>query len=901
MKQLLFGIAMSFLLILSAEASTISPANLRCEYTTNPIGIGIPSPLLSWELLSELNDQAQSAYEIQVTTSEEHLLQGKSLLWKTGIKRSSQTANIPYEGKTLRSFTRYYWRVRVYNTQGEPSQWSTPAFFETSMLQPSDWKAHWIGNGTPPPQRDEDFYKPDPAPLLRKTFSIRKTVKDARLYIAGVGYYEASLNGNRVGDHVLDPGWTNYGKQVLYATYDITSQIHQGNNAIGIILGNGFYNPIPMRVFRPLREYLTIGRPCVKAQLRITYADGTTETILTDTSWKTAPSPIIKNSTYLGEVYNANNEIPGWDSSVFNDNDWNKASIAIGPAGELAPQMQPPIRITEIIKPRRMTETRPGEFIFDMGQNFAGVARIHVRGNKGDTIRIRYGEDIYSDGSLNVMTSVTGQVKKVWDADWSQPSHPPTAWQEDIYILKGEGEETWSPRFTFHGFRYVEITGWPGRPTLSHIEGLRMNADLPRTGTFECSNDMFNKLNKAIDYTFLSNVFSVQSDCPAREKFGYGGDIVGIARSFLWFYDMENFYRKAIQDYANDQRPSGGMTETAPYNGIADQGLGEDSGPIGWQLAFGYMQKQLYEFYANIRTIQHYYPTFRKQVEFLRTKAVDNIIDRCINDHESLEERIPALFATAHYYHHVILLAEFARLLNKKQDEATYTRLAQDIKQSFIHKFLQPGTGKVGNHTQGAQAIALYYNLLPPDETPAALNQLLKAIEARDGHIAAGIFGVPALLTVLQQNNLSHIAYEMVNKRTYPGWGHMIQSGATTIWETWKYSDNVYSHNHPMFGSVAQWFYQSILGINPAAPGFKEIIIRPQPAGDLTWAKGTYHSIHGPIQTHWEINDGTFTLHLTIPPNTTAKVYLPTKNTPEEVPSGKHTFTIRSWKLEVGS
>ncbi len=874
-----FCLILFLLFIFYSAGASIKPVNLRCEYITNPLGIDVISPILSWEGESSLSAQEQLFYEIIVADKEENLQNMKSLLWKTGKKKSDRSINIYYSGKTLKPFTRYYWKVRIYNQDGTPSEWSETAWWETAMLKSSDWKAEWVGDGTKPPVNVEDFYKPDPAPLLRKAFTINKQIKDARLYIAGLGYYEASINGSRIGDHVLDPGWTNYGKQILYSTYDITSQVKSGENAIGVMLGNGFYNPIPMRVFQPLREYLYIGRPCLKAQIRLTYTDGSVETIITDTSWKTSHGPVLKNSTYLGELYDANKEIPNWDRPTFNDDNWKQASLADIPSGKLTPQMAPPIRITEVLKPVRMTETRPGEFIFDMGQNFAGVARIKVKGPKGSTIKIRYGEDVYSDGSLNVMTSVTGQVKTVWNANWDKQGQPQTAWQEDSYILKGDGEEIWSPRFTFHGFRYIEVTGWPGRPTMDDIEGLRMNSDLQRTGSFECSNEMFNKLNKAIDYTFLSNVFSVQSDCPAREKFGYGGDIVGISRTFLWFYDMENFYRKAIHDYANDQRPSGGMTETAPFNGIADRGLGEDSGPIGWQLAFGYMQKRLYEFYGDIRTIEQFYPTFLRQVEFLRSKAEDNIIDRCINDHESLEERIPALFATAHYYHHVILLAEFAELTNRNADAQKYSSLAEDIKQSFIKKFLQPGTGKIGNHTQGAQAFALYYNLLPENEKEAALKELLQAITNWDGHIAAGIFGVPAVLEVLRRTDKSEIAYDMVNKRTFPGWGHMIESGATTIWETWQYSDNVFSHNHPMFGSVGEWFYQSLLGINPAAPGFKKIIIKPQPAGDLTWAKGSYHSIYGEIISDWKIQGNIFTLKVRIPANTTAVVYLPSTKT----------------------
>lgn len=873
MKNSVFLI-IALLVVFSVNAFSFQPVNLRCEYIKNPLGIST-TPMLSWEAEASSRAQEQLFYEIIVADNEENLLNQKALVWKSGKRKSDQSINVFYQGKPLKSFTRYYWKVRIYNQEGKASAWSETAWWETAMLKAADWKAQWIGDGTIPPATTEDFYKADPAPLFRKSFHIKKEIKTARLYIAGLGYYEASINGSRIGDHVLDPGWTNYGKQILYNTYDITSQLQSGENVVGVVLGNGFFNPIPMRVFKLLREYLYIGRPCVKAQIRVAYTDGSVETITTDTSWKTAPGPIIRNNVYLGEQYDANQEIANWDHPSANDSQWKQASLSDIPAGELIPQMQPPIRVTEIIRPVRMTETRPGEFIFDMGQNFAGVARIKVKGPKGTMIKIRYGEDVYSDGSLNVMTSVGGQVKTVWNANWDTPGQPQTAWQEDCYILKGEGEEVWSPRFTFHGFRYVEITGWPGRPALDQIEGLRMNSDLQRTGTFACSNEMFNKLNKAIDYTFLSNVFSVQSDCPAREKFGYGGDIVGIARSFLWFYDMENFYRKAVNDYANDQRPSGGMTETAPFNGIADQGLGENSGPVGWQLAFGYMQKRLYEFYGDIRTIEQFYPTFARQVEFLRSKAEEHIIDRCINDHESLEERIPALFATAHYYHHVILLAEFAGLTNRKNDATTYTRLAEEIKQSFIKKFLQPGTGKVGNQTQGAQAFALYYHLLPENEKEAAFHILLKAIEERDGHIAAGIFGVPAILEVLRRNDRNDIAYKMVNKRTFPGWGHMIESGATTVWETWKYSDNVYSHNHPMFGSVGEWFYQALLGINPAAPGFKRIIIKPQPTADLTWAKGSFHSIYGEIISDWTKTESTFTLKVSIPANTTAKIYLP--------------------------
>ena len=872
-----------FLAVLPSFAA-IRPVSLTCEYIENPLGIDISAPVLGWKFQSDERAQRQTAYEIMVATSETDLNRDRNPVWKSGKKISSQNNNIVYAGKKLQAFTRYYWKVRIYDHDGKPSEWSDTGWWETAMLASSDWKAQWIGDGSQAPANDIDFYRDEPAPMFRKTFSVKKSIASARLYITGLGYYEAYINGDKVGDRMLDPGWTNYGKQTLYSVYDVSAMIRQNDNAIGAILGNGFYNPRPMKIFVPLREFLYIGRPCLLAQLRITYTDGSVETIVTDNSWETAPSAIMRNDVYTGEHYDARMETPGWDTPAFSDRHWKQASLAVAPSGELTAQIQPPIRITKTLRPTRMTECRPGIFVFDMGQNFAGAVRIRVQGPKGTKITLRYGEDVYSDGTVNVMTAVAGQVKRVWGANREAPGAPQTAWQEDSYTLKGEGEEIWSPRFTFHGFRYVEVTGFPGRPTLDFLEGLRMNSDLPRTGQFECSNPMFNKLNDVLDNTFLSNVFSVQSDCPAREKFGYGGDIVAVARTFGWFYDMENFYRKVIRDFANDQRPLGGMTETAPYNGLDMLGLGDGSGPIGWQLAFAFLIKQLYEYYGDIRTVESYYPALRRQVEFLRTNAKDCIIDRCINDHESLERRIPALFATAHYYHHVILLAEFATLTGRTGDAGTYSLLAADIKDAFLEKFVK--SGEVGNHTQSAQATGLFYNLLPDSVQNDAFNILLGEIERREGHIAAGIFGVPLILNALTKYNRNDVAYEMVNKKTFPGWGHMLQSGATTVWETWKYSDHVFSHNHPMFGSVGEWFYQALLGINPAAQGFKRIVIKPQPAGDLVWAKGSFESVQGTIASSWVIEKGKFSFDVTVPVNVTAEIWLPSNDSSSITESG---------------
>ena len=870
-------ILLYWIIFCTISASPLKVVNLTCEYMQNPLGIDVRNPMLGWQLQSDERGTSQSAYEIWVATDSSQLNTGKGLVWKSGKVRSSENANLVYAGKGLRPFTRYYWKVRAYDGEGAVSAWSETAWWETALLAAEDWKAEWIYDGSVAPEEEADFYKDNPAPMFRKVFEVKDDVKSARLYIAGLGYYEASLNGERVGDHWLDPGWTNYAKEILYSTYDVTYQLKKGDNCIGVLLGNGFYNPIPMPIFRNLREYLTIGQPCLKAQLRIVYRNGKTETIVSDTDWKYAESPIRRNNVYLGEHYDARKEKQGWNTSAYQEKpeEWKDAVLVqTPPEGNLIAQLQPPVRVREIIRPQRMTETRPGEFVFDMGQNFAGVVRIKVKGERGTQIKIRYGEDVYSDGSLNIMTSVAGQHKTVWNADWKKPGAPPTAWQEDSYTLKGEGEEIWTPRFTFHGFRYIEITGWPGQPDLESVEGLRLSADLQQSGTFSCSDPMLSRLHQVLDYTFLSNVFSVESDCPAREKFGYGGDIVGVSRTFCYFYNMHNFYQKAIRDFANDQRPSGGFPETAPYNGIADQGLGDGSGPIGWQLAFAFLQKQLYMYYGDIRIVRQFYPQLKKQVDFLRAQAKDYLIDRCINDHESLDERIPALFATAHFYHHALLITEFARLLNYADDEKLYADLALHIKEAFIRNFVS-ADGQIGNGTPAEQAFGLYYGLVPEDKKEAVGEKLIVSIAERDYHVTSGIFGVPAVLTVLGEMGREDIAWRMVTQKDFPGWGHMLNSGATTLWETWKYSDNVYSQNHPMFGSVGEWLYQSVGGIQAMAPGFKEFQVKPFLTKELEWMNCRYKSVYGEIRSEWTLDNGCYILRITVPVNTQAKVYLP--------------------------
>jgi len=874
LKKIFISLFLLSIVSIAHTAPSLLVKNMLCEYNKDPLGIDIAKPRFSWELESTMRNQVQSGYELIVSENRKTVEQRNGDAWSTGKIAGGQTAQIAYAGKALQPFARYYWRVKVYDQNNE-SSWSDIGWFEMAMISPSDWKAQWISDGSVQPERDEDYYKDDRMPLIRKEFTAGRKISSARLYITGLGYYEAYLNGNKIGDHVLDPGFTTYRKQVLYSVYDVTSQLKKGKNVAGIMLGSGWYNPLPLRLFGriDLRKYQQTGRPCVKAEMHIRYDDGSSEIIATDQSWVTAPGPVVRNNVYLGEKYDARMEQKNWSSEGGDAVIWKNVSLAEGPSGQLTAQMQPPIRVTRVVKAISVTELKKDTFIVDLGQNFAGVARIKVKGPAGTKISLRYGEDLYKDGSLNYMTTVCTQIKK--GGLKGGPGAPETAWQEDNYILKGDGVEIWSPRFTFHGFRYIEIAGWPGKPTVNDIEGLRMNSDLQSDGSFSCSNEMFNKLHENILWTFLSNVFSVQSDCPGREKMGYGADIVVSGNTFLYNFDMANFYTKALRDYANEQQADGGITEIAPYTGIADLGYGGESGPLGWELAFPYLQKLLYDYYGDTRVIENNYEAFKKQISFLESKAVNGLFYWDIGDHETLDTKAGAFTASSFYYHHVIMAAEFAHILHREDDAAKFEKLATHIREEIIYAYHVPKTGRFDNATQAAQIFALYYNLSP--EKDSTVKVLMNEFARHNWHLYTGIFATKMVFDVLRENNMNNIAYRLANQDEFPGWGYMVANGATTLWESWAKPDGGASMNHPMFGSVDEWFYRSLLGINAAGPGFQKIVVKPQPAGDLTWAKGSYHAMSGTIVSDWKIENGRFALHVIIPANTTATIFVPSK------------------------
>jgi alpha-L-rhamnosidase len=654
-------------------------------------------------------------------------------------------------------------------------------------------------------------------------------------------------------------------------------------------LGNGWYNPLPMMMwnFLNLREHLTVGRPRGIAQLEIEYADGTQQSIVSDSSWKTAAGPVLRNNLYLGEVYDARFEQPGWDRPGFDQSRWTAVGLASEPIGTLRCEMQPPIRITGVLKPVARTEPKPGVFLFDMGQNFAGWERLRVHGPAGSTVKLRFGELLHPDGTLNVMTGVAGQIKKGTENHDGEP--PLLAYQGDTYILSGKGEEVYTPQFTWHGFRYVEVTGYPGEPPLDAVEGLRLSADVRESGHFACSNDPFNRIENMIRWTFLSNLFGVQSDCPHRERFGYGGDIVVSCDAMMFHFDMATFYTKVLQDFADAIRSNGGATETAPFNGIDSEGLGAGSGPIEFQLVFPVLQEKLYQYYGDLRPIRDNYPAACRQLELLRRSATDGIIARGLSDHESLDPKPTALTSTAFYYQDAVLVARFAELLGKPDDARRYRQLADDIRKAFLAKFFDAKTARFDLGTQACQAFALHFGLEPRNRRDDVLKVLAEEVQRHNGHLATGIFGTRYLLETLSRFDRPDLAYEIVNQKTFPGWGHMLDRGATTLWEHWEYSDNVYSHNHPMFGSVGAWFFEYLGGIrpDPAEPGFRRFVIAPKVTGDMSSAAARYRSMCGPIAADWRGRDNRLTLNVTVPPGATATVFVPAKNGDSVTESGR--------------
>ncbi len=728
--------------------------------------------------------------------------------------------------------------------------------------------AEWIGDGQPLPQSDSLFYLEQPAPQFRKEFSADNSVENAVLYITAAGYYQAFLNGETIGKNVLDPAWTDFSKRIYYSVYDVSSQIKEGGNCLGVSLGNGFYNPLPMKKWgrRNLREDMVVGKPVFIAKLLIFYKNGSVKEIVSDGSWKYAFGPLLKNSVYLGVSYDARKEIEGWATAGFEVDSWTAASIGLEPGGKLQETFFPPVQVTSEIIPKDITSPEAGIYMVDMGENFTGTYKIKLSGNRGDTINFRFGERIYEDGTLNPMTTVIGQIKR---RGVGGPGAPDIAWQTDSYII-GDEQETWfSPPFTYHVFRYMEIAGLDKRPEIEDVRGLFIHSNLPGENSFSCSSELLNSIQDASERTFRANLVSVQSDCAAREKFGYGGDLVATGESFIYNFDMQAFYRKTIYDWVDAMKDSS-FVDTAPFAGVEYCGL-------SWESAFLITQYYLYLYYKDTELIEELYELNKKWMEKVARIHPEGLVDKGLSDHESLEPVPVQLTGTSHYLQCARIMSVFASLMGDASGKEKYEDLANRLVNVIKAEFWEQPV-KENINRQTLFSTLLYHNIVPESETKAAIDSLVQAVKnAPSGHFITGIFGTKYILETLSEYLSPELIYDIVNSTAYPGWGFMIDRGATTIWETWEESDNTYSNCHPMFGTVSEWYYRWLGGIRPDPdhPGFKEFILNPGIPDGLEYVNCTYNSPYGEIVSNWrKKGEGKILYEMKIPKGSIARIKL---------------------------
>lgn len=706
-------------------------------------------------------------------------------------------------------------------------------------------KALWITDSRTLPESDSLFYLDRPAPIFRKEFKTKGNIESATLHITAAGYYKASINGEQIGKNILDPAWTDYSKRIYYATYDITSQLNHDNNCLGVTLGNGFYNPLPLKKWgrRNLRVDLTVGKPRFIANLVIKYKNGETEHITTNDSWKYTYSPIIKNSVYIGTVYDARQEIKGWNEKDFKDSSWLNAIIEKNPGGKLQKAFFPPVQITEKIPPVKITSPKKETYVVDMGVNFTGTYRIKLSGEIGDTITFRFGERIYDDGNLNPMTTVIGQIKK---KGIGGPGAPEIAWQTDSYIIGSTHSAWFQPEFTYHVYRYMEITGLKKALEINDIIGLAMHTNVKETGNFNSASNLLNAIQKASKRTFLSNLISVQSDCPAREKFGYGGDLNAINESYLANYDMQSIYRKTVYDWVDAMKDST-FVDTAPYAGVKYCG-------ISWESAFLITQYYLYLYYNDTNIIKELYSLDNKWMDKVARIHPEGLVNKGLSDHGSQEPVPVELTGTAHYLQCAEIMKTFATVMKDKEQATKYEALANKLRGLIKQKFWdKPISEKINRQT--LFATLLYHNIVPTGEIEAAKDSLQKALtNGPSGHLNTGIFGTKYMLETVSKYMSPNDIYKIANSTTYPGWGFMIDRGATTIWETWKESDNTFSNSHPMLASISEWFYRWLGGIQPDSkyPGFKKFILSPSTPEGLDYVNTTYQSPYGTIVSNWK-------------------------------------------------
>lgn len=854
---------------------TITISNLTCEYQINPLGIDVLRPRLSWQMQSEQRGAHQTAYQILVASSEASLANGQELIWNSGKVESDQSTLVPYNGLKPAAGQRFHWHVRVWNETGQEIT-SPSAWWEMGLLESSNWQAEWIT-----PDWDEDTSRPQPAPLMRRKFYSQSELVSARIYATSLGLYELRLNGQRVGDAVLTPGWTSYDHRLQYQSYDVSGLMREGDNVLGALLGDGWYRGY--LGFTGARN-LYGDRLALLLQLKLTYADGRVEIMGSDQQWRATRGPIQLSDIYKGEIYDARQEKPGWDKPGYVDRDWGSVRLFDHSKEIVVAQVGPFVRRHEELRPLRILHSPKGETILDFGQNMVGWVQLRVCGPADTTITLRHAEVLDRQGNL-----YTENLRR---AD-----------QITRYTLKGlaDVDEVFEPHFTFQGFQFVAVEGFPGEPTLENFTGVVLHSDAPATGTFECSNPLINQLQHNIVWGQKGNFVDVPTDCPQRdERLGWTGDTQVFIRTACFNMNVATFFTKWLRDLSADQA-NGSVPHVVP-DVITKTGPGElddlsDVGAAAWGDAAVICPWTIYLCYGDTRLLEEQYQSMAGWVDFMHSRAGDDYIwhqDFQFGDwldYRGQDDRLPTpvtnyeLIGTAFFAYSAHLLAQTAQVLGKTGDAERYADLANKVKAAFNSEFVTPA-GRVGPNTQTAYLLALHFDLLPEPVRPLAVDRLLKGIRQGNYHLTTGFVGTPYLCHVLSRYGHADVAYKLLNQESYPSWLYPVRQGATTIWERWdgikpdgSFQDaGMNSFNHYAYGAIGDWLYQVVAGIevDPGAPGYKRILIQPQPGGGLTYASAGLDSMYGRIESKWKLVDDVFQLEVTIPPNSEAVVRLPT-------------------------
>ncbi len=857
--------AFLFCSIITAVQAQVSVSRLLCEYRTDPVGVDERTPRFNWQLQAARRNVSQSAFEVRVAESPADLKKNRNLVWSSGKVASAASVHVKYGGKALEPTRNYYWQVRVWDETGKQSDWSAMAFWQTGLLDPANWKAKWIAAGSVPDTAA------GPSPLFRKEFIVAKKVSSATLYITSHGLYEAFINGKKAGDGLLTPGFTSYNKRLQYQAYDVSALVQAGKNAIGAMLGSGWYRgPLAWAGHKNIYG----NSLALLAQLEIRYADGTKELIVSDDQWKTATGAIRSSEIYNGETWDDRKLLQGWANSGFSDSDWLPVFVRDYPFNNILSTENELIKKHETFKPVRIFKTPQGDQVIDFGQNLVGWVDITASGKSGDEIRISHAEVLDKTGNF-----YTANLR--------------AAKQQDTYILSGTGEEHFEPHFTFQGFRYVKVEGYPGEIKPENFTAVALYSDMPETGNFSTSDALINQLQHNIQWGQKGNFLDVPTDCPQRdERLGWTGDAQAFSRTASFNMGVRNFFAKWLKDLSADQFSDGGVPFVIPN--VLGPGAGSSA---GWADVATIIPWNMYLAYGDTSIISRQYASMKAWVNYMKDHSLNDLWNTGFHFGDWLSYRSPDndeersaitdkyFIAQCFYAHSTQLLIQAANVLGFRDDEANYKKLLEKIKTAFLKEYVTASARMVSN-TQTAYVLALEFDMLPESLRTLAADRLVENIKSYSDHLTTGFLGTPYLCEVLARFGHMDEAYRLLLQDTYPSWLYPVKMGATTIWERWdgekpdsSFEDpGMNSFNHYAYGAIGDFMYRVVSGLDtdPSSPGYKKIIIKPHPGGDFSWVNADLNTYYGLVSSHWKIKGNQLELDVEIPANTSADIYLPT-------------------------